>query len=209
MNASTSPSAVQYNYTGAEHAHAHVFLLPVLDRVLRDFGPTTVFDAGCGNGSVAAHLAHRFKVTGIDASESGIEHANAAYPSLRLEVGSVYDDLAGTYGRFDAVVSLEVVEHLYEPRLYASRIFDLLRPGGIAVISTPFHGYWKNLAIALTNRWDGHFTALWDGGHIKFWSVRTLGELLEGAGFTRLQFRTVGRVPQLARSVIVVSHKPA
>ncbi len=167
-----------------------------------------MFDAGCGNGSVAAHLAARFEVTGIDASASGIAHANEAFPHLRLEVGSVYDDLAATYGRFDAVVSLEVVEHLYDPRLYASRMFDLVRPGGVAVISTPFHGYWKNLAIALTDGWDGHFTALWDGGHIKFWSVRTLGRLLEEPGFARLQFSTVGRVPQLARSMIVVAQRP-
>ncbi len=206
MNA---PAGVaQYAYAGAEPAHAHAFLLPALDRILAEVRPASVFDAGCGNGSVAAHLARRFEVVGVDASVSGIAHANRAFPTLRLEVGSVYDDLAGTYGRFDAVVSLEVVEHLYDPRLYAARLFDLVGPGGVAVISTPFHGYWKNLAIAVTNKWDQHFTALWDGGHIKFWSAPTLGRLLEEAGFTGLRFRTVGRIPQLARSLIVIARKP-
>ncbi len=76
------------------------------------------------------------------------------------------------------------------------------------MFSTPFHGYWKNLAIALTNGWDQHFTALWDGGHIKFWSAGTLGQLLKEAGLVRLQFSTVGRIPQFARSMIVVAHKP-
>jgi len=72
------------------------------------------------------------------------------------------------------VLSLEVVEHLYAPRHYARTVFELLRPGGVAVISTPYHGYWKNLALALMGKLDAHFTALWDHGHIKFWSVRTL-----------------------------------
>jgi 2-polyprenyl-6-hydroxyphenyl methylase/3-demethylubiquinone-9 3-methyltransferase len=37
-----------------------------------------------------------------------------------------------------------------------------------SVISTPFHGYWKNIALAVSGKFDDHFTALWNGGHIKF-----------------------------------------
>jgi predicted HicB family RNase H-like nuclease len=54
--------------------------------------------------------------------------------------------------------------------------------GRFTVISTPYHGYWKNLMLALTGKMDAHFTALWDHGHIKFWSMRTLGELLREGG---------------------------
>jgi 2-polyprenyl-6-hydroxyphenyl methylase/3-demethylubiquinone-9 3-methyltransferase len=84
-------------------------------------------------------------------------------------------------------------------------VFDLLSRG-VAVISTPYHGYWKNLAQALTGKMDGHFTALWDHGHIKFWSMRTLGELLREAGFVDVRF---GRVPALAKSMAAVAKKPA
>jgi 2-polyprenyl-6-hydroxyphenyl methylase/3-demethylubiquinone-9 3-methyltransferase len=72
------------------------------------------------------------------------------------------------------VISLEVVEHVYAPRSFAATIFDLLEPGGIAVLSTPYHGYLKNLAIAALNGFDKHVNPLWDYGHIKFWSQRTL-----------------------------------
>jgi 2-polyprenyl-6-hydroxyphenyl methylase/3-demethylubiquinone-9 3-methyltransferase len=78
---------------------------------------------------------------------------------------------------------------------------------GVAVISTPYHGYWKNLAQALTGKMDGHFTALWDHGHIKFWSMRTLGELLREAGFVDVRFERVGRVPALAKSMVAVARK--
>jgi len=147
-------------------------------------------------------------VTGVDPSVEGIAQAQAAYPHLKLKPGSAYDDLAARYGRFPVVLSLEVVEHVYAPRGYARTVFDLLERGGVAIISTPYHGYWKNLALAATGKMDAHFTALWDHGHIKFWSMKTLGELLREAGFEDIRFERVGRVPALAKSMIAIARKP-
>jgi 2-polyprenyl-3-methyl-5-hydroxy-6-metoxy-1,4-benzoquinol methylase len=168
-----------------------------------------VFELGCGNGSVAQALAQRgWDVSGVDPSSEGIARANAQWPALKLSEGSAYDDLAVRFGRFPVVTSLEVVEHVYAPRRYAAILFDLLEPGGTALVSTPYHGYWKNLAMAVTGKMDAHFTALWDHGHIKFWSVKTLGELLAEAGFQDIRFLRVGRVPALAKSMIAVARKP-
>lgn len=197
-----------FGYRDASHSCAHAYLLPEVDRLLGSLDPSTIFDLGCGNGAVADHLSRKYDVCGVDISKMGIAEAKAAYPNLRLEVGSVYDDLSARYGVFDCVVSLEVVEHLYDPRLYARNMFELVRPGGAAIVSTPFHGYWKNLALAVTGKLDAHFTALWDGGHIKFWSVPTLSKLLEESGFVDLEVRFVGRIRPLARSMIVVAHRP-
>ena len=86
-----------------------------------------------------------WSVTGIDPSVEGIAKARKAFPKLRLEQGSAYDDLAAKYGRFPVVVSLEVVEHVYAPRDYAGTLFDLLEPGGTAIVSTPYQGYLRKL----------------------------------------------------------------
>ena len=141
-------------------------------------------------------------------SEQGIAQANARYPTIPLRIGSAYDDLAAQHGTFPVVVSMEVVEHVYAPRKYAATLFSLIEPGGTAIVSTPYHGYWKNLAMAITGKMDNHFTALWDHGHIKFWSERTLRTLLEEAGFRHIQFRRVGRIPALAKSMIAIARKP-
>jgi 2-polyprenyl-6-hydroxyphenyl methylase/3-demethylubiquinone-9 3-methyltransferase len=200
---------VEYRYANSALGHHHAYLLPAIDAILAELAPRRVFDLGCGNGSVAHHLAaFHYELAGIDGSDTGIAQANRTWPHLRLEVGSAYEDLAGRFGSFDAVVSLEVVEHLYDPRLYARRMFDLVRPGGGIVVSTPYHGYWKNFALALTGRMDDHFTALWDGGHIKFWSVRTLTVLLNEVGFRDVRFRRVGRIPLLAKSMIAIARRP-
>jgi 2-polyprenyl-6-hydroxyphenyl methylase/3-demethylubiquinone-9 3-methyltransferase len=146
-----------------------------------------------------------FEVVGIDPSSSGIGIASRSFPSVRFFERSAYDDLRAEFGEFDAVVSLEVVEHCYAPRAYAKTVFSLLRPGGTALISTPFHGYWKNLALALSGHFDAHWSPLWDGGHIKFWSEKTLRSLLDEVGFAHIGFHRIGRIPPFAKSMMAVA----
>jgi 2-polyprenyl-6-hydroxyphenyl methylase/3-demethylubiquinone-9 3-methyltransferase len=168
-----------------------------------------LFELGCGNGSVANVLAKEgWEVTGVDPSTQGIAQANEQYPHLKLLEGSAYDNLVERFGQFPLVTSLEVVEHVYFPRQYAATLFALVEPGGTAIVSTPYHGYWKNLAMAISGKLDAHFTALWDHGHIKFWSIKTLGELLHEAGFVDIRFIRVGRIPIFGKSMIAIARKP-
>ena len=200
-----------YKWANVQTTCAHDYLLPSLFRILDeiDWGEVRrIFDLGCGNGAVAKRLIEKgFDVVGVDPSKEGISQARKIYPNLTLHEGSCYDDLAACYGKLPVVISLEVVEHVYAPRQFAACVCSLLRDGGTAIISTPYHGYWKNLALAITGRMDKHFTALWDHGHIKFWSFRTLGLLLLEAGLKDITFRRVGRIPPLAKSMIAIARK--
>ena len=63
-------------------------------------------------------------------------------------------------------------------------------------------------SLALTGKMDDHFTALWDHGHIKFWSKRTLSMLLEETGFVSVRFELTGRIRPLAKSMIAIARKP-
>lgn len=202
-----------YRYADAGLNHSHDYLLPtvlhLLDGLALPPDQRRLFELGCGNGSVAHELTRRgWEVTGVDPSAEGIVAANTAYPEIKLYPGSAYDDLATSYGRFPVVLSLEVVEHVYFPRQYAATLFSMVKKGGGLIVSTPYHGYWKNLALALSGKMDAHFTALWDHGHIKFWSMKTLSTLLEEAGFRDIRFERVGRVPVLAKSMIAIARKP-
>ncbi len=205
-----------YVFSNAKTSPSHAYLMPALHTELARLKPklaeqnARLFDLGCGNGSVAAALSRGgWDVTGVDPSGSGIALAQETHPTLKLYEGSAYDDLASAYGRFPVAISLEVVEHVYAPRTYARTLFDLVEPGGTAIVSTPYHGYLKNLTIALAGKMDKHFTALWDHGHIKFWSIATLTILLERVGFTNVRFLRVGRVPALAKSMIAIAEKPS
>jgi len=210
---SWNPQIGGYVWESPALTDSHNYLLPALKDILRRLEPQPrerrLFDLGCRNGSVANELVRfGWDVTGVDPSEQGIAQANQHFPRIPLHVGSAYDDLAARYGTFPIVVSLEVVEHLYAPRQYAATLYSLLEPGGVAIVSTPYHGYLKNLALAVSGRMDAHFTALWDHGHIKFWSMKTLRALLEEAGLREIRFRRVGRIPSLAKSIIAIARKP-
>ena len=210
----TTAEITGYRYADGGTNHSHAYLLPIVDRALDEFTARPgsrrgVFDLGCGNGSVGAHLTRRgYSVTGIDPSADGIREAAAAHPELRLETGSAYDDLASRYGEFPAVISLEVVEHLYDPRAFARTLFSLVEPRGVAIVSTPYHGYLKNLALAASGHFDRHFNPLWDHGHIKFWSRNTLLALLSEAGFIRIRFEMAGRFWGFSKSMIAIAEKP-
>jgi 2-polyprenyl-6-hydroxyphenyl methylase/3-demethylubiquinone-9 3-methyltransferase len=87
-------------------------------------------------------------------------------------------------------------------------LFALLESDGTAIVSTPYHGYLKNVALAVSGKMDRHFIALWDHGHIKLWSRETLTTLLQEVGFEQPRFLRVGRLPPLAKSMIAIARKP-
>lgn len=197
-----------YAYEDGERAHTHAYLFPTLLKIMADRPPGAMFELGCGNGTTAAMLTKQGHVVcGVDPSITGIEIAQRQYPECRLELGSSEEDLRARFGTFDTLLSLEVAEHVYSPARYATAIGELLNPGGIAIVSTPYHSYLKNLALAASGKMESHFTALWEGGHIKFWSRRSIATLFDGAGFDEIGFYRVGRVPALAKSMISVFRK--
>ncbi len=172
---------------------------------------TRVLDVGCGNGFTAGQfLECGCTVVGVDLSESGIAIARQTYPTGRFEVLPADEAILQNLDEkpFDLVVSTEVVEHLYAPRDYVRGCFAALKPGGRLICTTPYHGYLKNLVIALGNHWDRHADPLWDGGHIKLWSRKTLALLLAERGFTNFQFRGAGRLPWLWMTMVVSADKP-
>jgi 2-polyprenyl-6-hydroxyphenyl methylase/3-demethylubiquinone-9 3-methyltransferase len=203
-------STRRYEYESAESAWADEYIAPRLIRGLTsEPNIRSVLDAGCGNGNLSARIAaHGFEVSAFDASTSGIAHAQSAFSGVRFEVASAYENLHERFGQvFDSCVCVEVIEHLYDPRTFVSRVFEALRPGGLFILTTPYHGYLKNLALAVTGAMDSHYSALWDGGHIKFWSRATLTGLLRERGFQVIHFEGAGRVPLLWKSMIVTARK--
>ncbi len=212
----TNTSIPDYGWESGEAEASHDYLQPVVLATVRACLPAAsatprVFDAGCGNGALLRKLQlSGYEVSGCDASESGVAQARKLCgDSVRVERLSVYDNLSEVFGsHWDVVVSTEVVEHLYAPRDFIRQAHRLLRPGGALILSTPYHGYLKNLALAATGALDHHFTALWDGGHIKFWSYRTLKQLLSEFGFSQFSFAGAGRLPWLWKSMVVVTRKP-
>lgn len=190
--------------SGAALAEAFVRIVSGLKGVER------ICDLGCGNGYLAGRLASMgYDVTGVDASRSGIEIARLTYSAPEFicsELDRALQENAGSE-KFDLVISSDVIEHLYRPADPLEAASVLLKPKGHILIGTPYHGYLKNLVLSMTGKMDGHFCALDDGGHIKFFSVRTLSALVRAHGFDELNFRFYGRGPWLWKNMICHARK--
>ena len=196
-----------YDTAGARFDDEYI-VRPVMQAIER-CGARRVLDIGCGNGALVARLVERgLTVTGIDSSASGIDVARASVPRAQFAAQSVDGDLGILApSSFDAAVSMEVIEHLFNPRALVRLAHRVLKPGGHLIVTTPYHGFLKNLALSATNGWDKHLNPLWDGGHIKFFSQNTLSELISTEGFAVLSARGAGRVPGLWKSLVVVARR--
>jgi 2-polyprenyl-3-methyl-5-hydroxy-6-metoxy-1,4-benzoquinol methylase len=186
------------------------YITPEMLRILGTLSVRRVCDLGSGNGALVGALRNAgYQAAGVEYDKQGAEIAKKTHPDSNFYNLGVQDDpapiMAAEGEAFDAVVSTEVVEHLFAPHLLPIFARQILRERGYLVVSTPYHGYLKNLALSLFNKWDNHHTALWHGGHVKFWSRKTLTKLLEENGFQVTEFHGAGRLPWLWKSMILVA----
>jgi len=197
----------EYEYETAVPLHNHGYLAPALLDMLGPAHDRRLLDLGCGNGALTKAMADAgFRTVGMESSQSGLEIARHTYPELDWVSQDIDTPIVpGLNGQFDVVVAAEVIEHLFLPRNLFDRAAEALRADGELVITTPFHGYWKNVALAITNKFDQHWRPGWDYGHIKFFSRATLSEMAVEKAFMPRRWKMVGRVPPLAKSMIMVA----
>jgi SAM-dependent methyltransferase len=96
-----------------------------------------VLDAGSGDGygaDILSRVARR--VVALDSDADASTHAAAIYPDVAVTRGNLID-LPFADSALDAVVSLQVVEHLPDQPQFAAELARVLRPAGTLVMSTP------------------------------------------------------------------------
>jgi 2-polyprenyl-3-methyl-5-hydroxy-6-metoxy-1,4-benzoquinol methylase len=195
-----------YGYQNDLPGHTFFYLQQPLLSLLNKDKNRCILDLGCGNGHLVNYLIEQgFNAYGTDASEKGIMIAQKANPGRffvqDLDTDELPDGLKDL--NFDTVISTEVIEHLFDPEGFINFCKKTLNGKGELIISTPYHGYLKNLGLSVFNKWDSHLSPQWHGGHIKFWSKTTLSHLLTNSGFIVTDFIGCGRVPYFWKSMII------
>jgi 2-polyprenyl-3-methyl-5-hydroxy-6-metoxy-1,4-benzoquinol methylase len=97
-----------------------------------------VIDMACGEGYGSEVLSRSAAaVVGVDANPEAFEHARLRYrrQNLTFERGMV--EMHGEPGGYDAVVFLQTIEHVQDPVGVLGHFRRLLKPGGVAYVSTP------------------------------------------------------------------------
>jgi 2-polyprenyl-3-methyl-5-hydroxy-6-metoxy-1,4-benzoquinol methylase len=104
-----------------------------------------ILDLGCGRGWLTRALSDHGDVLGTDVVAASVDRARELFPDLRFEQTDIRGliDSRGP-GSFDVVVSSEVLEHVKgeEKHAFVRGIYQLLRPGGWAIVTTPRGELW-------------------------------------------------------------------
>jgi len=120
-------------------------------RSLRPFGGLSLLDIGCGGGLLSEPMAKLgFDVLGADASERNVGTAIAHAASSGVPAtyrATTAETLASEGQTFDAVLNMEVVEHVADLSSYLASCAKLVRPGGLMFVAT-LNKTLKSLALA-------------------------------------------------------------
>ncbi len=152
----------------------------------RPFEGLRILDIGCGGGLLCEPMARLgAEVVGADAAERNIPVARLHAQASGLDIdyrATTAEALAAAGESFDAILNMEVVEHVSDPAAYLRACRDLLRPGGVMTCST-INRNAKSYLFAIVGaeqvmRWLPKGTHEWS----KFITPDELYELLRGAG---------------------------
>lgn len=139
-------------------------------RGLRPLSGIKILDIGCGGGLLSEPLARMgAQVTGIDPAPGNVDVArlHAERSGLAVDYRAVpAEDLVADGAEFDAVLALEVVEHVADVGLFIRQAGRLVRPGGLFLGST-LNRTAKSFALAIVGaeyvlRWLPRGTHRWD-----------------------------------------------
>lgn len=169
-------SGADYDPTGFERRYR-----PLLDLMAaRAGGRGRLLEIGSGAGFFLKEAEKAgWSVVGTEIMDAAIEFATK---QLGLDVRrGTAEELSLGGPPFDAVVLLDVIEHLYEPRRALAAIRAALRPGGLLVLSTP--NFRSLCRVMLGSDW----AVLSPAEHLFYFTHTSLDRLLADEGYARIE----------------------
>jgi len=137
-----------------------------------------VLEVGGGEGLISFYgLKKGFNVLMCDLSAAAVKRAQErGVPAYR---GEITDTYFNNYEcQFDAIVALEVIEHIYDPMNFFRRVYQLLKPSGVFVYTT---GNFQETRF-LGRRW-GYLNI--PEVHLYFYTPKTIKQYFKIAGFSK------------------------
>lgn len=203
MNPMAHPTIKTEHYKnlseGKKHAGRNYKNLPILanrgvheyvgENLKKLLSPgSKILELGCGSGALSLRLADMgFNVTAIDYVE---ENFKAEHELISFQQADLNQNLpASTQGQFDAVVAVEIIEHLENTRHFVRLMSAALKPGGLLFITTPNISSPKSLiTFMLAGRFDLFLSRHYQkDGHINPVPWFVLQDALQESAFTSIK----------------------
>lgn len=172
---------------------------PYYDRVnpdLLDMIPVssqTLLEVGCGTGALGAQFLLRqpqARYYGVEMNEQAAEMARSRLAAVvSCDIEREWNPHGLPAGSVDALIFGDVLEHLKDPWITLSRLARLLSDGGMLVACIPNIGHWSIAAGLLAGRFDYTEEGLLDRTHLRFFTQRSILDLVRRAGLTPVKMR--------------------
>jgi 2-polyprenyl-6-hydroxyphenyl methylase/3-demethylubiquinone-9 3-methyltransferase len=164
-----------------------------------------VLDLGCGEGAFTGLLAGWGAApVGVDIAEEALQRARARHPGLDFRLAETDGGLPLADAGMDMCWASEVLALVPDTARLLSEVRRVLRPRATLVITTPYHGRVRTMALALRG-----FERAFDprGAHLRFYTARSLRELLEDFGFEVQRMHAAGGPPLLRRLLLASARR--
>jgi SAM-dependent methyltransferase len=126
----TVPGIAEENYWFRRHEAAYEYTAELI-------AGKTVLDVGCGEGYGTARLGTAAaRIVGVDYDAPAIAHAATTYPRTAFVRGNLAA-LPVRSAHLDAVVTLQVIEHVWNHTEFVAECLRVLRPGALLLVTTP------------------------------------------------------------------------
>jgi SAM-dependent methyltransferase len=118
----------------------HSIVLSLLDRWLSPRGqtvsPPLVYDLGCGCGAMLKHLREQgYNAIGMDSNDRSLHYCRQR--QVPVQKGYLPDGIPADFGKADAVLLLDVLEHIEDDRAALSEAARIVSPGGLLILTVP------------------------------------------------------------------------
>lgn len=151
----------------------------------------SVLDVGCGDGHLARVLTERgYRVTGLDNDRAALSAASH-FCDCVIEADLDRFEPAG-HGPFDWILAADVLEHVPDPLAVSRRLVLALADDGVIVVSVPNVAHLYVRLALLSGRWDYAERGILDRTHLRFFTRRSLRQLLDSAGIRPTRMTPAG-----------------
>ena len=146
---------------------------------------SNILELGCSTGYFAGALTRLgHKVTGLEADPDAVELCQQRGINALVTDLSKSNPLSCVQEvQFDAVLCMDILEHLPNPESLLRDVKSVLKPDGQLIITGPNVAYWSVRLHLLMGRWDYSRAGIMDETHLRWFTRRTWTLLLKEAGF--------------------------